>query len=224
MQGNQTEESIIQALDKIYQHIDFFDVVVIIRGGGATADLSAFDSYRLAYYCTQFPLPIITGIGHQRDESVLDLVAHTSLKTPTAVAEYLIDILAESDDFLNDAQSVIVHYTKEMISHKRSEIKLLSYQIQSGVLQSLSAEKQSFSKVADRITLSTKAFLKSKRYELSAFEKNITLLSPEYILKKGYSITSKNGKIIKTSSDLQIGDVIETRFAEGKTTSTVADI
>ena len=90
MQGERTEASVIAALDRIYQHQDLFDVVVIIRGGGATSDLNSFDSYLLAANCAQFPLPIITGIGHERDDTVVDLVAHTRMKTPTAVAEFLI--------------------------------------------------------------------------------------------------------------------------------------
>ena len=94
MQGERTESSIIAALDRIYAHRDAFDLVVIIRGGGSTADLSSFDSYALAAHCAQFPLPIITGIGHERDDTVVDLVAHTRLKTPTAVATFLIDCMA----------------------------------------------------------------------------------------------------------------------------------
>lgn len=90
MQGNNTTDSVISALNRISDNLTYFDAVVIIRGGGAVSDLRAFDDYRLAYYCTQYPLPIITGIGHDRDVSVLDMVAHTSLKTPTAVAEYLV--------------------------------------------------------------------------------------------------------------------------------------
>lgn len=100
MQGNQVEESVLSALDRVNARLGDFDVVVIIRGGGATSDLSGFDTYLLAAACAQFPLPIITGIGHERDDTVLDSVAHTRVKTPTAAAELLINRMDEAADQL----------------------------------------------------------------------------------------------------------------------------
>lgn len=102
MQGDRVEASILEALDAINSRVEQFDVVVIIRGGGATSDLSCFDTYLLAAACAQFPLPIITGIGHERDDTVLDSVAHVRVKTPTAAAEYLIARMDEAADRLND--------------------------------------------------------------------------------------------------------------------------
>lgn len=102
MQGNQVEESVLAALDRINARINEFDVVVIIRGGGATSDLSGFDTYLLAAACAQFPLPIITGIGHERDDTVLDSVAHTRVKTPTAAAELLIHQVTEVAEHLEE--------------------------------------------------------------------------------------------------------------------------
>lgn len=114
MQGDRSEDSIISALERIYQYQDCFDAVVIIRGGGATSDLSCFDSYLLAASCAQFPLPIITGIGHERDETVVDIVAHTRAKTPTAVAEFLINNMAEAASGLADISQDIV----SLVSHR----------------------------------------------------------------------------------------------------------
>ena len=101
MQGERVEESVLAALDKINSRLDNFDVVVIIRGGGATSDLSGFDTYLLAAACAQFPLPVITGIGHERDDTVIDSVAHTRVKTPTAAAEFLIDCMNDAADELD---------------------------------------------------------------------------------------------------------------------------
>jgi len=139
MQGDQAEASIVAALEKIYDHIELFDVVVIIRGGGATTDLACFDSYELALNCAQFPLPVIAGIGHQRDFTILDMVAHTSVKTPTAVAEFLIAHLQETEndalDVFSDIRSVIknrIEYELRKTEQAKLRIKqtLLSWVVQ----------------------------------------------------------------------------------------------
>ena len=137
MQGEQTEKSVIAALDKIHNYIDVFDVVVIIRGGGATADLSAFDSYDLAYHCAQFPLPVIAGIGHQRDETILDLVSHTSVKTPTAAAEMLIASISEVADFLDETQAEISQSVKAILLQKRYDTEMIAFRLKNIVPQIL---------------------------------------------------------------------------------------
>ena len=109
MQGERVEQSVITALDAIHACRDDWDVVVIIRGGGATSDLSGFDTYELAANCAQFPIPIITGIGHERDDTVLDFVSHTRVKTPTAAAEYLINHLHDTAKVLEDYASAVLH-------------------------------------------------------------------------------------------------------------------
>ena len=123
MQGPQTEASVIRALETIYHYEHSFDVVVIIRGGGSQFDLSCFENYNMAYYVTQFPLPVITGIGHEKDNSVVDLVAHTRLKTPTAVAEFLIGNIARFDLRLSEAQSVLMERIHQKLddTHKRMD-------------------------------------------------------------------------------------------------------
>ena len=194
MQGAQTEASVIAALDTIYRHAEKFDVVVIIRGGGATADLSAFDSYDLAHHCTQFPLPVVAGIGHQRDETILDLVAHTSVKTPTAAAEMLIDAVSEFAGCLDEVQAEIAQSAQRILLQKRNDVEMLAYRMRNAVPQ---------------------IFLQ-RRHELSVFEKILALNAPENILKKGYSLTTKNGKAILDSRDLRKGDRVETRFARGR--------
>jgi exodeoxyribonuclease VII large subunit len=126
MQGEDSEKSIIAALDKVYQYESFFDCVIIIRGGGSQADLSCFNSYWLAYYITQFPLPVLTGIGHEQDDSVVDMVAHTRLKTPTAVAAFLVDSMASLSDNLNETSDRILSSMQDIILQRKSSLILLT--------------------------------------------------------------------------------------------------
>jgi exodeoxyribonuclease VII large subunit len=129
MQGNQAEGSIISALEQIYLYENFFDAVVIIRGGGSQADLSCFDNYNLAYYITQFPLPVITGIGHEKDDSIVDMVAHTRLKTPTAVAEFLISGVIQFDQHLEELKNRFLTLVQELLGEAKSEVELFARNI-----------------------------------------------------------------------------------------------
>ena len=117
MQGDKAEASIINALDNIYKHEHFFDAVILIRGGGSTTDLMCFDGYDLALNIAQFPLPVITGIGHERDESVADMVAHTKLKTPTAVAEFIIETISAFHSYVDDLQDQFLDTCRHIITH-----------------------------------------------------------------------------------------------------------
>ena len=199
MQGNGAEEGIIAALDTIAQEIDNWDVVVIIRGGGATSDLGCFDTYDLANNCAQFPLPIITGIGHLRDESVLDIVAHTSAKTPTAVAEYLIHSMLANETLLTDIQSIIA----------------------TAVAQRMEAEKQRIEKHLGQIPVLTALYMQSQRHRLDLFQQRIEAASPEHILSLGYSITRLNGKAVRDAATLKPGEEVETTVAGGTFTSII---
>ena len=193
MQGNGAEEGIIAALDTIAQEIDNWDVVVIIRGGGATSDLGCFDTYDLANNCAQFPLPIITGIGHLRDESVLDIVAHTSAKTPTAVAELLIHSMLANETLLTDIQSIIA----------------------TAVAQRMEAEKQRIEKHLGQIPVLTALYMQSQRHRLDLFQQRIEAASPEHILSLGYSITRLGGKAVRDTFTLKPGEEVETTVAGG---------
>ncbi len=122
MQGEEAGKSIIEALDKIFKYENLFDIVVIIRGGGSQADLSCFNDYWLAYNVAQFPIPVLTGIGHEQDESAVDIVAHTRLKTPTAVAEYLISVFQEAEDHIHELQNNIIDICTETVSREKEKI------------------------------------------------------------------------------------------------------
>lgn len=221
MQGERAEDSIISALERIYEYQENFDAVVIIRGGGATSDLSCFDSYLLAASCAQFPLPIITGIGHERDETVLDIVAHTRAKTPTAVAEFLITNLSETAVFLTDITHNIATITSQQLQNNL--IKLNTYQTQASFLMKNRQKEQTtrLSVVSSEIKKLVQQKLKEDKNNLDTLEKHMKLVSPENILKKGYTLTLKDGKIVKQATLLQKGDEITTRFADGEKESIV---
>lgn len=221
MQGDRTEDSIIYALEQIYHHQNLFDAVVIIRGGGATSDLSCFDSYLLAASCAQFPLPIITGIGHERDETVLDLVAHTRAKTPTAVAEFLIENMSLEFENLLSIQLAIANATR--IRLQEETIAINSYQLKSAYILKDWAKQQenTLATAKERLNNSTLRILKSKDERLENIEKQINLISPENLLRKGYTFTIKDGKMVRKAKDLNVGDTISTVFSDGKKESII---
>ena len=166
MQGDRVEESVLSALDAILNRQEDFDAVVIIRGGGATSDLSGFDTYLLAAACAQFPLPIITGIGHERDDTVLDSVAHTRVKTPTAAAEYLINCM----DLAADELEVLISQLHESVRSRLTEEhrKLISYRnrIPSAVVRRVSDAKLALLTTRKDISLAVQTLLSRQRHRL----------------------------------------------------------
>jgi exodeoxyribonuclease VII large subunit len=202
-------------LERIYEHSDKFDLVVIIRGGGATTDLACFDSYELALNCSQFPLPIISGIGHQRDISILDMVAHTSVKTPTAAAELLISILQQAENqvvnLLADIQDVIKNKIETEVRFFDQTLLRIKQILRSWVIQkSYVLERQK-----NRLQSALRMQLLKQNNVLSLLEKNIETHSPAFLLKHGYTITTLNGKRITTAKIVKQGDKIRTFVADG---------
>ncbi len=220
MQGDKTEASIIQALDNIYRHCTNFDIVVIIRGGGATADLAAFDSYMLAAHCAQFPLPILVGIGHERDKTVLDLVAHTSLKTPTAVAAYLIELLSRQYErirmFSEKLQRASLSLHREI-----NRLSLIGERVALSAGNLISRQQNTLSNLKQQVYTTAQSRIETEKNKLKFVEKNVEMAQPDNILKRGFSITRLNGQAIKKISDLKPGYVIETQFATGSITSEI---
>ena len=213
MQGEGVEQSIIAALEAIYEanmanmahesHETYkpnpFDCVVIIRGGGATSDMSGFDTLALAENVANFPLPIITGIGHDRDESILDMVSHQRVKTPTAAAAFLIDHAQAVFEALNDAQQRITRYAQ------------LRFQTQEAQLSTLNTQ---LSTLVDRK-------LTNEVHRLELFEEKLKALDPTLLLRRGYSITLKDGHAVRDPKTLLPGDQIETRLEKGTIKSSV---
>lgn len=224
MQGDRVEESVLSALDAILNRQEDFDAVVIIRGGGATSDLSGFDTYLLAAACAQFPLPIITGIGHERDDTVLDSVAHTRVKTPTAAAEYLINCM----DLAADELEVLISQLHESVRSRLTEEhrKLISYRnrIPSAVVRRVSDAKLALLTTRKNISLAVQTLLSRQRHRLELLQQRLADASPEKMLARGYSITLKDGKVVKNGDVLQLNDEIVTRLYQGEIVSIVTDL
>lgn len=246
MQGDLAEASIITALEKIYNHLDLFDLVVIIRGGGASTDLSCFDSYQLALNCAQFPLPIISGIGHQRDFSVVDRVAFVSVKTPTAVAEYLIARIEEAFlsatgkwEKIKDKATQKIQIEKQSLNEKRWRLRQsilnktirksklldqLHYRIKSSLHKNKHQNEIQFRKldqVKSRLEHTFRFLIQNEKNKLSIIEKNIDSHSPQFLLQHGYTITTIGGKKISSSKSLKSGDEIRTWLHDGDFSSIV---
>jgi exodeoxyribonuclease VII large subunit len=267
MQGTETENGIIRALDRISDLEHYFDVVVIIRGGGSQVDLSWFDNYNIAYHITQFPLPVLTGIGHEKDKSVADLVAFRALKTPTAVADFIIEHTAGienslvemsvrlrdlaheiTEEFRNRIESVAIKLypvSRVLLSESREilngkTIRLVSagkeYTRNANLVTTGSISKlinatkmyfRSKNSVFEASDLSLKMntirLIQAKKSGISIMKKTLDILKPENVLQRGYSITLKNGEIVKRSEHLTDNDIIETRFIDGTVRSQVTN-
>ncbi len=287
MQGSEAVSSIIHALERIFQYEDFFDAVVILRGGGATADLSSFDNYDLALNITQFPLPVITGIGHEKDDTIIDLVAHTRLKTPTAAAEFFISGMERFYEKLLHLENEIVSLARETIDFERVSLERKAEKLHHSVsafihdksvglirtgnefhqiinrfsfcrnaelsnfkhdLKSafslwgvktenvlyqkrrmlkrvagevLFEEKTKFHFLQESLGKETRNFVQREKERIHLNDNAIRLLDPENVLKRGYTLTLKEGKIVKSVEDLQVNDNIETRFPDGEIKSKI---
>lgn len=199
MQGESAEASICEALDAVAMRSDEFDVVVIIRGGGALSDLSCFDKYELAFAVAQFPLPVLTGIGHDRDVSVVDEVACQMLKTPTAVAAFLIDSTM--------AQEI--------------RINTLAQNLSDCVIRYIQTHQSQLDMISKELVFSVGGYIERHKHKLEMASQVIALTSPQNILKKGYSMTEYNGKVVTSASMLKGGDKITTCFFDGVVESVV---
>ena len=199
IQGDTAARSIVQALSAIAEQEEEWDVVVIIRGGGATTDLQCFDDYVLASHCAQFPLPIVAGIGHTRDVSVVDMVVHTSVKTPTAAAEWLIERVAEQVERVNGLLLRLQRATQVAVMKEKNRLLLFQQRMHSA----------------------TQRLLSQERSKLAIWQKTIELHSPERIFKMGYSLTIVNGKVVRNQKDIKEGDVLTTYLEDGVVESVV---
>ncbi len=290
MQGAGAVPSIISALERIFEYEDFFDAVAIIRGGGATADLSSFDNYNLAFHITQFPLPVVTGIGHEKDDTIIDMVAHTRLKTPTAVAEFFINgserfyeqlvfleegVVRGCRETLDDKKEQLENYAagiqrlvtdfvivknrqllkkgnilQQRVSSfafsKKYELNNLAHNLQSSLSvwmvrqdNLLGSRRKSFKKAVQEALLNEQAevgnikerlknnvsrMLAKEQERITLNEHAIRLLNPANVLRRGYTLTLKEGKIVKSASFLETGDEIETHFADGNVKSKITNI
>lgn len=221
MQGEQTEKTIISALNVIAEEQEKWDVVVIIRGGGATSDLASFDTYLLAANVAQFPLPIITGIGHERDDTVLDMISHTRVKTPTAAAEFLIDRIDESACKLEELAQRMAYLIEFRRVQEERKIDALWNSVEQIAQRRITQGEHTIQLLQQRLRMALPMRLERENHKLNLVSQRIQDNSPERLLKRGYSLTLKDGKVVKDASQLKSGDVIETRLGTGNVESTV---
>ena len=243
MQGEQVEPTVIAALNSINARADDFDCVVIIRGGGATSDLSGFDTLALAENVANFPLPVITGIGHERDESVLDMVSHTRVKTPTAAAAFLIDNLAQVFHQLEDMSETIAVIVRRRMTIERMRLERLSGQIPvlfsvyktrqgarldnlharlfAAVRQHVQTRLSAISALEQKLPILTGRRLMAEKHRLQLCEEKTRSLDPALLLRRGYSITLLGGKVLRDAHDAKPGDELETRLEKGTLRSVV---
>lgn len=223
MQGTNVEESVMNALVAIADEADRWDCVVIIRGGGATGDLSDFDSYPLAAAVAQMPIPVIVGIGHERDETVLDFVAHTRVKTPTAAAAYLIDNGAQQLARLDDIQNRIMQDVSLLCERQQRLIEQLTVRLTSAPRQRLLTEEHHTQMLQNRYMQSARFLLQNEKLRLENLQARHLALDPALQLKRGYSLTyTADGKLLRSAKDLQPGDQLLTRLADGTVKSEVS--
>ena len=264
MQGESTEQSVLDALNRIGDEYDNYDAVAIIRGGGSKNDLSWFDNYNIAYMVTQIPLPVISGIGHERDESIVDMVAHTRMKTPTAVANFIIDynskfeeqidttsseIFGIAKDFLMSSEMYLNNMTMSImkvrtrlskdtercnrimseirtglnVRMKEEEMKLnmIGNKLETSPKRLISEQESHLNGIKELISRTTKHRIEKANEKLSFLEHRLTLNDPRTILKRGYSITRINGKVVNNDLETNVGDIMETILYDGKITSVV---
>jgi exodeoxyribonuclease VII large subunit len=221
MQGADTEQSVTGALNRISDNISLFDAVVIIRGGGSQTDLSWFDNYLIAYHITQFPIPVITGIGHEKDLSVTDLVAWRSEKTPTAVADFLIGSLAAFEENIMQMASGIISFSSQIIDSGKSAMETSRLRLIPLARMLVNSEKTKITELIRGIRTGIRTVIRENESQIENMTASLSLLDPQKILQRGYSITFLNGEIVKKRSGLENNDIIETRFIDGSVKSKI---
>lgn len=223
VQGKNAVAEISAALNQIAENPERFDVAVIIRGGGARLDLSVFDDRDLCRAVAALPIPLLTGVGHEIDESVLDLIAHRALKTPTAVADFLVERNLYFESAVLEMAAQMQQIAGLKVRHNIDLTEQLHHQMQRSAQRVLFSAKNNLDNISASIPLLTRQRIASEKQNLAHADHLAAAFSPENILKRGYSLTLKNGKTVKSSSELAAGDTITTRLADGSVESRVEE-
>ncbi len=210
MQGFEAEKSIISSLEEISKIPDAYDVIVIVRGGGSQVDMDCFDSYELSKGVASMPIPVITGIGHERDESITDMVAHTHLRTPTAVGEFLISGLAQFEGLLEEYRDRLKRKFEKLMYNEDTKLRTFQHQIRQFVFASFQKHAYNLDYLYQKMKDSTSRYFEKHYQELAHQEAAINLLDPESVLQRGYTITTYNGKILKKKTKIKKGDNLKT--------------
>lgn len=223
MQGEQVEQSVIAALEAIYERVSEFDAVVIIRGGGATADMSGFDALALAENVAQFPLPIITGIGHDRDECVLDMVANTHVKTPTAAAAFLVEHQYSVLCLVEDFRERVFRHTREQMMQARESVQHIAASLPMHFSRCISRHELRLNQLMNRVTAAAAQTLHARQHDVDILAMRAQAADPQRILERGYSLTTLNGRAVRDASQLRSGMTVQTRVMKGSFAAVVKE-
>lgn len=215
MQGQSAEESIIDALGRVADRMEQFDAVVIVRGGGSQSDLSCFNAYRLSNHVAQFPLPVLTGIGHDKDQSVVDMVAASPHKTPTAVAAWLVERMADLEGWLEGAAAQLHETTLRHLREATLGLERMSGELHRTTKETLLTEQLKLNHHALQLPDRVADFLARQRMRLEQAEKLTESRSPRHILQLGFAIVRSEGRVLKTTSEVAEAHTIEIELNDG---------
>ena len=224
MQGETTAASVTEALDKIAEEPGRFDVVAIIRGGGSTTDLSWFDSYEIAYHVTQFPLPVLTGIGHEKDQSVTDMVAWRALKTPTAVAGFITERTLDCENRIIGMAETLATLVTGALDAAGEHLSSLQNRTAATARLIVRVKQEKLAYHRENLRRAALGVIRKAKESTDRVEDSLRHLDPAGVLKRGYTLTSRNSIIIQSAADLEPGDIIKTHFADGTASSKVEKI
>ena len=193
MQGDEAPDGIIAALERIAQRQEEFDLVVLIRGGGAVTDLISFDNYDLAVNIANFPLPVITGVGHETDYHICDMVAHTGLKTPTAVADFLLDAFAR----------------------EREALESMATRIANLLMLKIKEQNRNLDMIKERLRFAVRGRVERELGRLGLMEAALKSAIPEEVLSKGFAMLYSNGSRVRSLAGIEEGQRIEIAMSDG---------
>lgn len=216
MQGAAAEESICGVLDEIASRSDEFDAVVIIRGGGSVSDLGCFNSYRLCSYVAQFPLPVLTGIGHDKDVSVADMVANTPLKTPTAVAGWLTDRMARHEAWLDESLNRLHDMALATTANQHLHIERLASELTQSHNRIYERQLSKLTLWSEQLGLLTDRIIAAERLRLQSAAEVVEARKPQNILRMGFAIVRLGDKVLHSAENISVGDSLAIELADGR--------
>lgn len=216
MQGAAAEESICGVLDEIASRSDEFDAVVIIRGGGSVSDLGCFNSYRLCSYVAQFPLPVLTGIGHDKDVSVADMVANTPLKTPTAVAGWLTDRMARHEAWLDESLNRLHDMALATTADQHLRIERLASELTQSHNRIYERQLSKLTLWSEQLGLLTDRIIAAERLRLQSAAEVVEARKPQNILRMGFAIVRLGDKVLHSAENISVGDRLAIELADGR--------
>lgn len=224
MQGDGGEDSVVRALEDIASREEMFDVVAIIRGGGSTSDLALFDSYRIASHIAQFPLPVVTGIGHDKDVSVADMVAHTHCKTPTAVATYFVELADEELTLVEEYAQGIASEVERVLQNEAMRVYTLGTDIERIATSYINNEQNRLSTIRNAINSRLELIFATERNRLSDIERTLKGYSIDNILRLGFAVVRSGDKALTTVTESKVGESIDVELTDGVLSAEIKSI